>query len=66
MMAQIEPGWWMPDDLVLEEEKDLISLVAHSLNFDIPKMRAFAVAVLEAVDDNEAAVQVNELLGTLE
>jgi len=65
-MAQIEPGWWMPDDLVLEEEKDLISLVAHSLNFDIPKMRAFAVAVLEAVDDNEAAVQVNELLGTLE
>ena len=65
-MAQIEPGWWMPDDLVLEEEKDLISLVAHSLNFDITKMRAFAVAVLEAVDDNEAAVQVNELLGTLE
>ena len=65
-MAQIEPGWWMPDDLVLEEEKDLISLVAHSLNFDITKMRGFAVAVLEAVDDNEAAVQVNELLGTLE
>ena len=66
MMAQIEPGWWMPDDLVLEEEKDLISLVAHSLNFDIPKARAFAVAVLQEVDDLEAAVQVNELLGTLE
>jgi len=66
MMAQIEPGWWMPDDLVLEEEKDLISLVAHSLNFDISKARAFAVAVLQEVDDLEAAVQVNELLGTLE
>jgi len=65
-MAQIEPGWWMPDDLVLEEEKDLISLVAHSLNFDISKARAFAVAVLQEVDDLEAAVQVNELLGTLE
>ena len=66
MMAQIEPGWWMPDDLVLEEEKDLISLVAHSLNFDISKARAFAVAVLQEVDDLEAAVQVNELLGSLE
>jgi hypothetical protein len=65
-MAQIEPGWWMPDDLVLEEEKDLISLVAHSLNFDISKARAFAVAVLQEVDDLEAAVQINELLGTLE
>ena len=65
-MVQIEPGWWMPDDLVLEEEKDLISLVAHSLNFDISKARAFAVAVLQEVDDLEAAVQINELLGTLE
>ena len=65
-MAQVEQEWWMPDDLVLEEEKDLISLVAHSLNFDISKARAFAVAVLQEVDDLEAAVQVNELLGTLE
>ena len=65
-MVQIEPGWWMPDDLVLEEEKDLISLVAHSLNFDISKARAFVVAVLQEVDDLEAAVQINELLGTLE
>ena len=65
-MAQVEPGWWLADELVLEEEKDLVSLVAHSLNFDIPKMRAFAVAVLQEVDDIEAAVQVNELLGSLE
>ena len=65
-MAQVEPGWWLADDLVLEEDRDLVSLVAHSFNFDISKVRAFAVAVLEEVDDNEAAVQVNELLGTLE
>ena len=65
-MAQVEQEWWMPDDLVLEEDRDLVSLVVDSLNFDISKVRAFAVAVLEEVDDNEAAVQVNELLGTLE
>ena len=65
-MAQVEQEWWLADDLVLEEDRDLVSLVADSLNFDISKARAFAVAVLEEVDDNEAAVQVNELLGTLE
>jgi hypothetical protein len=65
-MAQVEQGWWLADDLVLEEDRDLVSLVVDSLNFDISKVRAFAVAVLEEVDDNEAAVQVNELLGTLE
>ena len=65
-MAQVEQEWWLADDLVLEEDRDLVSLVAHSFNFDISKVRAFAVAVLEEVDDNEAAVQVNELLGTLE
>jgi hypothetical protein len=65
-MTQVEQEWWLADDLVLEEDRDLVSLVVDSLNFDISKVRAFAVAVLEEVDDNEAAVQVNELLGTLE
>ena len=65
-MAQVESEWWLADDLVSEEDRDLVSLVVDSLNFDISKVRAFAVAVLEEVDDNEAAVQVNELLGTLE
>ena len=64
-MAQVEPGWWLGDDLVLEEDRELVSLVVDSLNFDISKARAFAVAVLEEVDDNDAAVQVNELLGTI-
>ena len=65
-MAQVEEGWWLPDELVSEEDRDLISLVADSLDFNISKARAFAVAVLEEVDDNDAAVQVNELLGSLE
>ena len=65
-MAQVESEWWLADDLVSEEDRDLVSLVVDSLNFDISKARAFAVAVLEEVDDNDAAVQVNELLGTLE
>ena len=65
-MAQVEEGWWLPDELVSEEDRELVSLVAHSLDFDIANARAFAVAVLEEVDDHDAAVQVNELLGSLE
>ena len=65
-MAQVESEWWLADDLVSEEDRELVSLVAHSLDFDIANARAFAVAVLEEVDDNDAAVQVNELLGTLD
>ena len=65
-MAQVEQGWWLADDLVLEEDRDLVSLVVDSLNFDISKARAFAVAILQEIDDLGAAVQVNELLGTLE
>ena len=65
-MAQVEPGWWLGDDLVSEEDRELVSLAAHSLDFDILKARALAVAVLQEVDDLEAAVQVNELLGILE
>ena len=65
-MAQVEKGWWLPDDLVADEDKDLVSVVTRELEWDITKIRALVVAVLQEVDDIEAAVQVNELLGSLE
>ena len=65
-MAQIEKGWWLPDDLVADEDKDLVSVVTRELEWDIPKIRALVVAVLEDANDSDAAVQVNELLGSLE
>ena len=65
-MAQIEKGWWLPDDLVADEDKDLVSVVTRELEWDITKIRALVVAVLEDANDSDAAVQVNELLGSLE
>ena len=65
-MAQVEKGWWLPDDLVADEDKDLVSVVTRKLEWDIPKIRALVVAVLEDANDSDAAVQVNELLGSLE
>jgi len=65
-MAQVEKGWWLPDDLVADEDKDLVSVVTRELEWDIPKIRALVVAVLEDANDSDAAVQVNELLGSLE
>ena len=65
-MAQVEKGWWLPDHLVADEDKDLVSVVTRELEWDIPKIRALVVAVLEDANDSDAAVQVNELLGSLE
>ena len=65
-MAQVEKGWWLPDDLVADEDKDLVSVVTRELEWDITKIRALVVAVLEDANDSDAAVQVNELLGSLE
>ena len=65
-MAQIEKGWWLPDDLVADEDKDLVSVVTRELEWDITKIRALVVAVLEDANDSDAAVQVNALLGSLE
>ena len=65
-MAQVEKGWWLPDDLVADEDKDLVSVVTRELEWDIPKIRALVVAVLEDANDSDAAVQVNDLLGSLE
>ena len=65
-MAQVEEGWWLPDDLVADEDKDLVSVVTRELEWDITKIRALVVAVLEDANDSDAAVQVNELLGSLE
>ena len=65
-MAQVEKGWWLPDDLVADEDKDLVSVVTRELEWDITKIRALVVAVLEDANDSDAAVQVNDLLGSLE
>ena len=65
-MAQVEKGWWLPDDLVADEDKDLVSVVTRELEWDIPKIRALVVSVLEDANDSDAAVDVNELLGSLE
>ena len=65
-MAQVEKGWWLPDDLVADEDKDLVSVVTREREWDIPKIRALVVSVLEDANDSDAAVDVNELLGSLE
>jgi len=40
----------------------LVSLVSSSFEYDIEKVRAFVVAVLEDVNDHTAAAKVNDVL----
>lgn len=54
--------YWLADDLTDDIDWDLITLVSNSLNYDINKVRAFAVALLEDANDHAAAAQVNDVL----
>ena len=53
---------WLPDELTTDTDLDLVSLVTSSLVYDISKVRAFAVAILEDVNDHIAASKVNDIL----
>ena len=49
-------------DLSADADWDLVSQVSRSLDYDIDKVRAFVVALLEDVNDHTAATQVNDIL----
>tara|TARA_R110002060_G_scaffold695_1_gene1786 strand:- start:266 stop:463 length:198 start_codon:yes stop_codon:yes gene_type:complete len=53
---------WLANDLTADTDLDLVSLVSSSLNYDINKVRAFVVALLEDVNDHTSAIQVNDVL----
>jgi len=53
---------WLANDLTADTDLDLVSLVSSSLNYDINKVRAFVVALLEDVNDHTSVIQVNDVL----
>ena len=53
---------WLPTDELEDFDLDLVSQVSNSMNYDINKTRAFVVALLEDVNDQTAAIQVNDVL----
>jgi|TARA_R110002110_G_scaffold38946_3_gene126329 hypothetical protein len=53
---------WLSDELTDDADWDLVSQVGSSLDYDIDKVRAFVVALLEDVNDHAAATQVNDVL----
>jgi len=53
---------WLADEITADIDCDLVTLVSNSFNYDINKVRAFVVALLEDVNDHTAAIQVNDVL----
>jgi len=53
---------WLADEMTADIDCDLVTLVSNSFNYDINKVRAFVVALLEDVNDHSAAIQVNDAL----
>ena len=57
---------WLPDDLTNDKDLDLVSLTSSSLDYEIGKVRAFVVALLQDVNDHQAAAKVNDILVSAE
>ena len=53
---------WLADELTADADLELVSLVSSSLDYEIDRVRAFVVALLEDVNDQTAAIQVNDVL----
>ena len=53
---------WLADELTADADLELVSLVSSSLDYEIDRVRAFVVALLEEVNDRTAAIQVNDVL----
>ena len=53
---------WLADELTTDIDLDLVSLVSSSLTYDVNKVRAFVVALLDDVNDHDAAAKVNDVL----
>ena len=49
-------------DLSADADWDMVTQVSSSLDYDIDKVRAFVVALLEDVNDHTAAEKVNDIL----
>jgi len=49
-------------NLSADADWDMVTQVNSSLDYDIDKVRAFVVALLEDVNDHAAATQVNDVL----
>ena len=61
----IEDHWW-PADLTDDKDLDLGSSASSLLNYEIGKVRAFVVALLQDVNDSQAAAKVNDILVSVE
>ena len=57
---------WLANVLTTPSDLDLVTLVGSSLEWNIDKARAFAVALLEDVNDHSAAEKVNSVLSASE
>ena len=53
---------WLAAELTADADLELVSLVSSSLDYEIDRVRAFVVALLDDVNDHVAATQVNDVL----
>ena len=61
-MSDSKINVWLASELTDHADLELVDLVSSSIDYDINKARAFCVALLQNVNDHQAAAQVNDVL----
>jgi len=62
MVSDSEINVWLASEITDHDEHAMVDLVSSSIDYDINKARAFCVALLQNVNDHQAAAQVNDVL----
>ena len=62
MVSDSKINVWLASELTDHADLELVDLVSSSIDYDINKARAFCVALLQNVNDHQAAAQVNDVL----
>ena len=62
MVSDSKINVWLASELTDHADLELVDLVSSSIDYDINKARAFCVALLQNVNDHQAAAQINDVL----
>ena len=61
-MSNPEVNVWLASEITDHDDHAIVDMVSASIEYDTDKARAFCVALLQNVNDHQAAAQVNDVL----
>ena len=61
-MSNPEVNVWLAAEITDHDDHAIVDMVCDSIEYDTDQARAFCVALLQNVNDHQAAAQINDVL----